>query len=56
MSHGYFPPIVNNHIGGIVVSGRDSSAVDHMCKPKTIKLVFVASPLSINEKEQILFG
>jgi hypothetical protein len=41
---GEFPPIVNNCISGVMVSVHDSSAVDRMFKPKTIKLVCVASP------------
>jgi hypothetical protein len=40
-----------NHIGGVMVSVLASGAVDHgfeprWGKPKTIKLVFVASTLS----------
>jgi hypothetical protein len=34
------------HIGGVIVSMLDLSEVDRGFKPKTIKLVFVASPLS----------
>jgi hypothetical protein len=41
-----------NHIGSVMVSVLASSAVDRgfdpdQVKPKTIKLVFVASPLSM---------
>ena len=44
-----------NRIGGVMVSVLASSAVDRgfepgRVKPKTIKLVFVASPLSTQQK------
>jgi len=36
-----------NHIGGVMLSVLALSVVDRRCDPgKTIKLVFVASPLS----------
>ena len=46
---GFFPGIpVSNRIGGVMVSVLASSAGSSpgRVKPKTIKLVFVASPLS----------
>ena len=38
--------IDENRIGGVMVSVLASSSVDPEFKPKTMKLVFVASPLS----------
>ena len=37
---------MENRIGGVMVSMLASSAADRGFEPKTIKLVFVASPLS----------
>ena len=46
-----YTSIVDNHISGLKVSVVASSAVDRVfepgrLKPKTVKLVFAASPLS----------
>ena len=51
----------NVHIGGVMDSVLVSSAVNHdlsfgRVKQKTIKLVFVASPLSIKDKERRMIG
>ena len=43
-----------NRFGGIMVSVLASSAVDRGVKPKTMKLVFVASSLSIKEKDWLV--
>ena len=49
------PSNIGNHIGGVMVSVLTSSAV-HLgfepgqVKPKTIKLVFVAAPLNMQER------
>ena len=49
------PSIIENHIGRVMVSVLASSVVHHgfepgWVKPKTIKLVFVAGTLSMQER------
>ena len=42
--------IIVNHISDVLISVLASSAVDHGFKLKTIKFVFVASPLSMKHQ------
>ena len=42
-------PSLMKHMSGVMVSVLPSSAVDHGFEPKTIKLVFVASPINTKD-------
>jgi hypothetical protein len=42
-------PRLMKHMSGVMVSVLPSSAVDHGFEPKTIKLVFVASPINTKD-------